>query len=148
MSRLNADTTQIKAAVSTSISQVLRNGVMFIGAVAMMIMTSLKLSLLVIVVIPLIIVPLILYGRTVRRYSRIAQDEIAASSAFASENLSATRTMQAFTSEDAVANRYARGRPALLQRGGLADATPGHADGVGDLPHFWQHRRRALVWRA
>ena len=107
MSRLNADTTQIKAAVSTSVSQVLRNGVMFIGAVAMMMITSLKLSLLVIVVIPLIIVPLILYGRTVRRYSRIAQDEVAASSAFASENLSAMRTMQAFTSEDMVANRYA-----------------------------------------
>jgi len=107
MSRLNADTTQIKAAVSTSVSQVLRNGVMFVGAVAMMMITSLKLSLLVIVVIPLIIVPLILYGRTVRRYSRIAQDEVAASSAFASENLSAMRTMQAFTSEDMVANRYA-----------------------------------------
>jgi len=106
MSRLNADTTQIKAAVSTSVSQVLRNGVMFVGAVAMMMFTSLKLSLLVIVVIPLIIVPLILYGRTVRRFSRIAQDEVAASSAFASENLSAMRTMQAFTSEDSVANRY------------------------------------------
>ncbi len=107
MSRLNADTTQIKAAVSTSVSQVLRNGVMFVGAVALMMITSLKLSLLVIVVIPLIIVPLILYGRTVRRFSRIAQDEVAASSAFASENLSAMRTMQAFTSEDSVANRYA-----------------------------------------
>ena len=106
MSRLNADTTQIKAAVSTSVSQVLRNAVMFIGSVAMMIVTSVKLSLLVIVVIPLIIVPLILYGRTVRRYSRIAQDEIAASSAFASENLAAMRTMQAFTSEDSVADRY------------------------------------------
>jgi ATP-binding cassette subfamily B protein len=80
---------------------------MFIGAVAMMIITSVKLSLLVIVVIPLIIAPLILYGRTVRRFSRIAQDEIAASSAFASENLAAMRTMQAFTSEDSVANRYA-----------------------------------------
>ena len=107
MSRLNADTTQIKAAVSTSVSQVLRNGVMFVGAVALMIFTSVKLSLLVIVVIPLIIVPLIFYGRTVRRFSRIAQDEVAASSAFASENLAAMRTMQAFTSEDSVANRYA-----------------------------------------
>ena len=106
MSRLNADTTQIKAAVSTSVSQFLRNGVMFVGAVAMMVVTSVKLSLLVIVVIPLIIVPLVFYGRTVRRFSRIAQDEVAASSAFASENLAAMRTMQAFTSEDSVADRY------------------------------------------
>ncbi|MGO9546903.1 MAG: ABC transporter transmembrane domain-containing protein [Rhodomicrobium sp.] len=108
MSRLNADTTQIKAAVSTSVSQVLRNGVMFLGAVAAMVFTSVKLSALVIIVIPLIVVPLILYGRTVRRYSRIAQDEVAAASAFASENLSATRTMQAFTSEDFVARRFAK----------------------------------------
>ncbi len=107
MSRLNADTTQIKAAVSTSVSQVLRNGVMFTGAVAAMIFTSVKLSALVVIVIPLIVVPLILYGRTVRRFSRIAQDEVAAASAFASENLSATRTMQAFTSEDVVAGRFA-----------------------------------------
>jgi ATP-binding cassette, subfamily B, bacterial len=106
MSRLNADATQIKAAVSTSFSQVMRNLVMFVGSVTLMMVTSLKLSLLVVIVIPLIIVPLILYGRTVRRFSRMAQDEVAASSAFASENLAATRTMQAFTSEDFVAGRY------------------------------------------
>ncbi|MBI4725368.1 MAG: ATP-binding cassette domain-containing protein [Rhodomicrobium sp.] len=109
MSRLNADTAQIKAAVTTSVSQVLRNGVMFIGAVSFMVVTNVKLSLLVVIVIPLIVVPLILYGRTVRRYSRIAQDEVAASSAFASENLSATRTMQAFTSEEFIAGRFAKG---------------------------------------
>jgi ATP-binding cassette, subfamily B, bacterial len=106
MSRLNADTTQVKAAVSTSVSQVLRNVVTFIGAVSLMVITSLKLSLLVLIVIPLIVVPLILYGRTVRHYSRKAQDEIAASSAFASENLSAARAMQAFTAEDMVAGRF------------------------------------------
>jgi ATP-binding cassette, subfamily B, bacterial len=108
MSRLTADTTQIKAAVSTSVSQVLRNGVMVIGATGAMIATSLKLSLLVVIVIPLIVVPLILYGRTVRRYSRVAQDEVAASSAFASENLAAVRTMQAFTSEALVSARFAK----------------------------------------
>jgi ATP-binding cassette subfamily B protein len=108
MSRLTADTTQIKAAVSTSLSQVLRNGVMVIGATCAMIATSLKLSLLVVIVIPLIVVPLILYGRTVRRYSRMAQDEVAASSAFASENLAAVRTMQAFTSEALVSARFAK----------------------------------------
>jgi ATP-binding cassette subfamily B protein len=108
MSRLTADTTQIKAAVSTSFSQVLRNGVMLVGASCAMLFTSVKLSLLVVIVIPLIVVPLILYGRTVRRYSRIAQDEVAASSAFASENLAAVRIMQAFTSEASVSARFAR----------------------------------------
>ncbi len=108
MSRLNADTTQIKAAVTTSFSQVLRNGVMLIGSVSLMIVTSVKLSALVVFVIPLIVLPLIFYSRTVRRYSRKAQDEVAAASAFASENLAATRTMQAFTSEDFVAARFAK----------------------------------------
>ncbi len=107
MSRLNADTTQVKAAVSSSVSQVLRNTVTLTGALTLMVFTSAKLSVLVLLVIPLILVPLILYGRTVRRYSRIAQDEMAASSAYASENLAATRTMQAFTSETLVANRFA-----------------------------------------
>ena len=131
MSRLNADTTQIKAAVSTSVSQVLRNGVMFVGAVAAMMLTSLKLSAARGVVIPLIVVPLIFYGRTVRRFSRIAQDEVAAASAFASENLSATRTMQAFTSEDFVAGRYAKAVRALVRSRRVADETAGRA-----------HRRR------
>ncbi|HZV21835.1 MAG TPA: ABC transporter transmembrane domain-containing protein, partial [Hyphomicrobiales bacterium] len=71
MSRLNADTTQVKAAISTSVSQVLRNSVMLIGAVSLMIITSLKLSVLVVIVIPVIVIPLILYGRTVRRFSRM-----------------------------------------------------------------------------
>lgn len=106
MSRLNADTTQIKAAVSSSVSQVLRNTVMLIGSVTLMVVTSIKLSLIVVVVIPLVLVPLILYGRTVRRFSRIAQDELAASSAYASENLASARTMQAFTSEKLVADRF------------------------------------------
>ena len=108
MSRLNADTAQIRAAITTSFSQVLRNGVMLIGALALMVLTSAKLSAFVVLVIPLIVAPLILYGRTVRRLSRIAQDEIAASSAFASENLAAIRTMHAFTSEKAIALRYAK----------------------------------------
>lgn len=107
MSRLNTDTTQIKSAVSSSVSQVLRNTVMLIGAVTLMVITSPKLSILVLVAIPLVVLPLVLYGRTVRRYSRMAQDEIARSSTFASENLTAARTMQAFTFEATIANRFA-----------------------------------------
>jgi ATP-binding cassette, subfamily B, bacterial len=107
MSRLTADTTQIKAAVSTSVSQALRNLVMLTGALVMMIATSPKLSALVICVIPLIVLPLIAYGRVVRRLSRKAQDELASASAYAAENLAAPRTMQAFTFEDVVAGRHA-----------------------------------------
>ena len=66
MSRLTADTTQIKAAASTTISQALRNLVILVGAVAMMIVTSPKLSLLVLIAIPIIVLPLVAYGRAVR----------------------------------------------------------------------------------
>jgi len=106
MSRLTADTTQIKSAISISVSQALRNLVMLCGALVMMFATSAKLSALVIVAIPLIVLPLIFYGRVVRRLSRVAQDELADASTYAAENLAVPRTMMAFTSEAFVADRF------------------------------------------
>jgi ATP-binding cassette, subfamily B, bacterial len=107
MSRLTADTTQIKAAASTTISQALRNVVVMIGAVAMMIVTSPRLSLLVLIAIPVIVLPLVAYGRAVRALSRAAQDSLAHASAYASESLSQVRVLQAFTHEQAASNRFA-----------------------------------------
>jgi ATP-binding cassette, subfamily B, bacterial len=106
MSRLTADTTQIKSAISISVSQALRNLVMLTGALIMMFATSIKLSALVILAIPIIILPLIFYGRIVRKLSRRAQDELAEASTYAAENLAAPRTMKAFTSESIVADRF------------------------------------------
>ena len=107
MSRLTADTTQIKAAIGTSASQALRNLILVIGAVSMMIYTSAKLSGLVLFAIPIIVLPLVAYGRVVRKLSREAQDTLAESSAYAAENLSAIRTLQAFTHEPAIATKFA-----------------------------------------
>jgi ATP-binding cassette, subfamily B, bacterial len=101
VSRLSADTTQIKAAFGASASIALRNLFMFIGSTAMMVYTSPKLSALVLVAIPLIAGPLIASGRVVRRRSRRAQDTLAEATAFASEGLGAVRTMQAFGAEKA-----------------------------------------------
>lgn len=106
MSRLTADTTQIKSAITTAVSQALRNGVMMIGAITMMVWTSPKLSALVIVAIPMVVLPLVFYGRVVRRLSRHAQDELAQASSYAAENLAAPRTMQAFTSEPMVVAQF------------------------------------------
>jgi ATP-binding cassette, subfamily B, bacterial len=107
MSRLTADTTQIKAAASTTISQALRNVVILAGAVAMMIVTSPRLSLLVLIAIPMIVLPLFAYGRAVRSLSRQAQDSLAHASAYASESLSQVRVLQAFTHERAASARFA-----------------------------------------
>ena len=99
VSRLTADTTQIKSAFSSTASIALRNGVMLVGAIAMMIFTSPKLAGLAGLAIPLIVLPLVIYGRRVRVLSRAAQDRLAASAAFAQERLSAITTVQSNVQE-------------------------------------------------
>ncbi|MGA9088432.1 MAG: ABC transporter transmembrane domain-containing protein, partial [Bradyrhizobium sp.] len=99
MSRLTADTTQIKSAVGASVSIALRNFMMFVGATAMMVITSPRLSGLVLLAIPVIVLPLVAFGRWVRRLSRNAQDTLADATAFASELVGAIRTVQAYTGE-------------------------------------------------
>jgi ATP-binding cassette, subfamily B, bacterial len=99
ISRLTADTTQIKAAVGSSVSVALRNFVLFVGASAMMVVTSPWLSAFVLAAIPIIVLPLYAFGRAVRRRSRLAQDTLADASAYASELIGAVRLLQAFTNE-------------------------------------------------
>ncbi|MFC0284213.1 ABC transporter transmembrane domain-containing protein [Camelimonas abortus] len=106
VSRLTADTTQIKAAFGASASVALRNLFMFVGAVTMMVITSPRLSLVVLGVIPLVVLPLIFSGRGVSRRSRAAQDRLADASAYAVEALGAARTMQAFGAEQATAGHF------------------------------------------
>ena len=107
VSRLTADTTQLKATFGSSASVALRNLFLFIGAIAMMVVSSPKLSALVLIAIPLIVLPLVFSGRAVGRRSRAAQDKLAAATAFAAENLGAVRTMQAFGAEALTRNRFA-----------------------------------------
>jgi ATP-binding cassette subfamily B protein len=99
LSRLTADTTQIKSAVGSSISVALRNLVLFVGACAMMVFTSPRLSAFVLVAIPVIVLPLYAFGRAVRRRSRSAQDTLADATAYAGELIGAVRIVQAFTNE-------------------------------------------------
>ncbi len=106
VSRLSADTTQLKATFGSSASIALRNLFMFAGAISMMVATSPRLSAYVLIAIPLIVLPLYAAGRSVRERSRRAQDTLADATAFASENLDAARVMQAFVAEDFTAQRY------------------------------------------
>ncbi len=100
LSRLTADTTLIQTVVGSSASVAMRNLVMFVGGLALMMVTSVKLSAFVIAAVLLVMVPLILFGRWVRTLSRRSQDRIADTSARASETLNAVQTVQAFTHED------------------------------------------------
>jgi ATP-binding cassette, subfamily B, bacterial len=105
-SRLSADTTQLKATFGASASLALRNLFLFVGAIAMMVVTSPKLSAFVLAAIPVIVLPLYAAGRSVRERSRRAQDRLADATAFATESLSAVRVMQSFLAERFTAARY------------------------------------------
>jgi ATP-binding cassette subfamily B protein len=106
ISRLTADTTQIKSAAGASVSIALRNFVLFVGAATMMVVTSPRLSGFVLLMIPLVVLPLVAFGRWVRRLSRDAQDTLAEATAYASELIGASRTVQAFTNEGLANTRF------------------------------------------
>jgi ATP-binding cassette, subfamily B, bacterial len=99
VSRLTTDANQIKSAFSSTASVALRNAVMLVGALVMMIYTSPRMSGLAALAIPLVVIPLIFYGRRVRNLARIAQDALAQSAAFAQERLGAITTVQSNTQE-------------------------------------------------
>jgi ATP-binding cassette subfamily B protein len=106
MSRLTADTTQIKSAFGASASVLLRNLVLFLGAASLMVYTSPRLSGFVSLAIPLIVLPLVFSGRVVRARSSAAQDRLADAASYAAEQIGAVRTMQAFGSERMTSDRF------------------------------------------
>ena len=108
VSRLTADTTQIKSTVGATASLALRNTILCIGAGAMMFITSPKLSALVLVAIPIIVFPMVGFGRKVRKRSRMAQDSLAEAMTFAGEAIGATRTVQAFNTEARAQARFSQ----------------------------------------
>ncbi len=115
MSRLTADTTQLKAASGSTMSQAVRNVIMLVGAVGMMIATSPWLTSLVALAIPAIVLPLMTAGRAVTGKSRAAQDTFAEASAYAAENLAAIRTLQASTNEGPVSAEFAHASEAAFE---------------------------------
>ncbi|GAB4359956.1 MAG: ABC transporter transmembrane domain-containing protein [Oricola sp.] len=107
VSRLSADTTQIKSAVGATASVALRNVILCFGALTMMVITSPSLSGVVIAAIPVIVLPIVAFGRRVRARSRKAQDTLADATAYASEAIGSVRSFQAFTNESLATSRFA-----------------------------------------
>ncbi|GAA4657449.1 ABC transporter transmembrane domain-containing protein [Bartonella pachyuromydis] len=108
VSRLLTDTTQIKLAVGSTASTALRHLIVVIGAIVMMVITNAKLSALVLLAIPFVAIPLVIFGRKVRTRTCAAQDRVADANALATEQVSAIRTVQAFTAEKLVATRFSQ----------------------------------------
>lgn len=106
VSRLTADTTQIKSTFGASASIALRNALLFLGAATMMVITSPWLSGLVLGAIPAIVLPLVFAGRGVRGRSRAAQDRLAEAASFAAERISAARAVQALNAQHVAVDRF------------------------------------------
>jgi len=99
LSRLTTDTTLIQVVVGTSMSMALRSALMLLGGLVMMGITSPRLTAYTLALLLAVVVPIVLFGRQVRRLSRASQDRVADSSALAGEKLNAVSTVQAFTQE-------------------------------------------------
>jgi ATP-binding cassette subfamily B protein len=108
LSRLTTDTTLLQTVIGSSLSQALRNALLLVGGLFMLAVTSAKLTSLVLLVVPIVVVPIMIFGRRVRRLSRDSQDAIAGLSAYAEEAINAVRTVQAFTHEPVDRVRFGR----------------------------------------
>ncbi len=106
LSRLTTDTTLIQAVIGSSLSVAVRNSLMLIGGIVLLMTTSAHLSGYLFAAIPLVVTPIIILGRRVRLYAKDAQARVADVSSQAEENLSAIRTIQAFTLEERQKNIF------------------------------------------
>ncbi|WP_104493587.1 ABC transporter transmembrane domain-containing protein [Paracoccus denitrificans] len=106
ISRITTDTTLIQSVIGSSVSIALRNFLILVGGMVMLVWTSAKLSGLVLLLVPLIVVPIVVLGRRLRKLSRENQDWIALSSGAASESLLSAQTVQAFTQEGPTRARF------------------------------------------
>ncbi|MCR9174938.1 MAG: ABC transporter transmembrane domain-containing protein [Alphaproteobacteria bacterium] len=106
LSRLTTDTTLLQTIVGSSASMALRNALGLIGGLIMLFVTNPKLTLLLLLVVPVVVVPVLVIGRRVRRASRESQDRVADVGSYAEESLNAIRTVQAFTHEPVERTRF------------------------------------------
>ncbi|MEM7708343.1 MAG: ABC transporter transmembrane domain-containing protein [Pseudomonadota bacterium] len=114
LSRINTDTTLVEVVVGSTFSITLRSAVMFLGASAMMIITSPWLALLIGLLIPLIIAPIVFMGRWVRRLSKANQDRIADMSATATETINAIKTVQSYAQDARETKRFSDNAEAVF----------------------------------
>ncbi|MCH8506833.1 MAG: ABC transporter, partial [Ectothiorhodospiraceae bacterium] len=105
-SRITTDTTLLQSIIGSSLSMAVRNVLLLVGTVIMLFITSPKLAALVLAGMPVVLVPILVFGRRVRRLSRSSQDRIADVGSYAGESLHAIRTVQAFGHEQQDRERF------------------------------------------
>lgn len=112
--RLAADTTVLQNAVSSNVSMLLRNGMTVIAGIAILLLTSWRLTLVMLSIVPIVVLGAVIYGRMLRALSRKVQDALARSTEVAEETLSGIRTVRAFARESLEVERYAKAVDASL----------------------------------
>jgi ATP-binding cassette subfamily B protein len=106
-SRLTADTTLLQSVIGSSLSLFLRNLLMVIGGIVLLFITNPKLTSIVVVALPLVIAPILIFGRRVRSLSRLSQDRIADIGSYVSETLGQIKTVQAYNHQVQDEQRFA-----------------------------------------
>ncbi len=107
LARMTADIAVLQSLVGSAVSQYLRSAVMMAGALVLLLITSAKLAGIVLLVVPVVVLPLIFFGRRERRLARVAQEKVADLGAGAEEALAGLRTLQAFTHEEIARREFA-----------------------------------------
>lgn len=126
-SRLTADTTLLQSVIGSSLSMFLRNALMVIGGIILLFFTNPKLTSIVVVALPLVIAPILIFGRRVRSLSRQSQDRVADVGSYVSEALGQIKTVQAYNHQEQDRQRFAQtaedafetARKRILQRSWL-----------------------------
>ncbi|UZJ59110.1 ABC transporter transmembrane domain-containing protein [Pseudomonas sp. KU26590] len=126
-SRLTADTTLLQSVIGSSLSMFLRNALMVIGGIILLFFTNPKLTSIVVVALPLVIAPILIFGRRVRSLSRESQDRVADVGSYVSEALGQIKTVQAYNHQEQDRQRFAQtaedafetARKRILQRSWL-----------------------------
>ena len=106
LARITTDTAIVQTVMTSTISMAARNVILLFGGLVMVVLSSPKMSLVVLVVVPMVVVPLIFLGRRLRRASRLAQDRLADVAVQAEETVSAIRTVQAFGRQGLMRERF------------------------------------------
>jgi len=107
-SRITTDTTLLQTVIGSSVSIALRNLLMFLGGLFWMGITNFKLTSIVLLAVPVVVAPILIYGRRVRALSRESQDKIADAGSYINESLGSIKTVIAFNQQEATAQRFAR----------------------------------------
>jgi len=108
MSRITTDTTLLQSIIGSSFSMAIRSALMLIGALVMLFATNIKLTLIVLIAVPFILVPILFYGRKVRKLSRKSQDSMADVGSYAGEAIEHIKTVQSYTHEQHERQAFAK----------------------------------------